>query len=139
MLLNGKRIIFRGVNRHEFHPEKGRAIGEEEMLADIRILKSHNINAVRTSHYPNQSLWYELCDRYGLYLIDEANLESHGRWSLMDGCEPVLACSRLPAGVEGLCGGSCGVYAAAGQESSVGTDLVVRQRVFRREGYPGHE
>lgn len=88
MLLNGKRIIFRGVNRHEFHPEKGRAIGEEEMLADIRILKSYNINAVRTSHYPNQSLWYELCDRYGLYLIDEANLESHGSWSLMDGVDP---------------------------------------------------
>ncbi len=62
MLLNGKRIIFRGVNRHEFHYQKGRAIGKEEMLWDVRFMKQHNINAVRTSHYPNQTLWYRLCD-----------------------------------------------------------------------------
>lgn len=87
MCLNGRRIVFRGVNRHEFHPEKGRAIGEEEMRRDLELLKQNNINAVRTSHYPNQSRWYELCDEYGIYLIDEANLESHGSWSLMNGID----------------------------------------------------
>ena len=88
MLINGKRMVFRGVNRHEFDCRKGRAIGREEMLWDIRFMKRHNINAVRTSHYPNQSLWYHLCDQYGIYLIDEANLESHGSWQKMGQCEP---------------------------------------------------
>lgn len=88
MCLNGKRILFRGVNRHEFHPRRGRAITEEDMLWDIRFMKQNNINAVRTSHYPNQTLWYHLCDRYGIYLIDEANLESHGSWQKMGACEP---------------------------------------------------
>ncbi len=80
MQLNGKRIVFKGVNRHEFSSDKGRAIGREEMLRDIRIMKQHNINAVRTAHYPNQSEWYELCDEYGIYVIDETNLETHGTW-----------------------------------------------------------
>ena len=88
MCLNGKRLVFRGINRHEFDIRKGRAIGEEEMLWDIRFMKQHNINAVRTCHYPNQSRWYELCDQYGIYLIDEANLESHGSWQKMGACEP---------------------------------------------------
>ena len=88
MCLNGKRIVFHGVNRHEFHPERGRAITKEDMLWDIRFLKQNNFNAVRTSHYPNQSLWYELCDRYGIYLIDEANLESHGSWQKLGALEP---------------------------------------------------
>lgn len=80
MLINGKRIVFNGVNRHEFAATKGRAVTEAEMLWDIRFLKQHNINAVRTSHYPNASLWYRLCDRFGVYVIDETNLESHGSW-----------------------------------------------------------
>lgn len=84
MHLNGKRIVFKGVNRHEFDPVRGRAVTEEDMLWDIQFMKQHNINAVRTCHYPNQSRWYELCDEYGIYLIDEANLESHGSWSHMD-------------------------------------------------------
>ena len=88
MLLNGKRIVFKGVNRHEFSHKKGRAISKEEMLWDIKFMKTHNINAVRTSHYPNQSLWYKLCDKYGIYLIDETNLESHGSWQKMGTCEP---------------------------------------------------
>jgi beta-galactosidase len=80
MRLNGRRLVFNGVNRHEFAARHGRAIGEAEMLWDIRFLKQHNINAVRTSHYPNHPLWYRLCDVFGIYLIDEANLESHGSW-----------------------------------------------------------
>lgn len=80
MLLNGKRIIFRGVNRHEFDMRRGRAVTEEDMIYDILFMKRHNINAVRTCHYPNQNLWYRLCDRYGIYLIDETNLETHGSW-----------------------------------------------------------
>ena len=80
MHLNGKRIVFKGVNRHEFSCYHGRAVTKEEMLWDIKFLKQHNFNAVRTSHYPNHSYWYELCDEYGLYVIDETNLESHGTW-----------------------------------------------------------
>lgn len=81
MCLNGKRIVFRGVNRHEFDCRHGRAVTKEDMLWDIRFLKQNNINAVRTSHYPNQSEWYRLCDKYGIYLIDETNMESHGSWA----------------------------------------------------------
>lgn len=88
MCLNGKRLVFCGINRHEFNIRRGRAITEEDMLWDIQFMKQHNINAVRTCHYPNQSLWYELCDQYGIYLIDEANLESHGSWQKMGACEP---------------------------------------------------
>jgi len=80
MKINGRRIVFKGVNRHEFSQDAGRAIGKAEMIRDIELMKAHNINAVRTSHYPNQPLWYELCDEYGLYVIDETNLETHGSW-----------------------------------------------------------
>ena len=80
MKINGKRIVFKGVNRHEFSPDSGRAIGREDMIRDIELMKAYNVNAVRTSHYSNQTLWYELCDEYGLYVIDETNLETHGTW-----------------------------------------------------------
>ncbi|MEM6805667.1 MAG: glycoside hydrolase family 2 TIM barrel-domain containing protein, partial [Bacteroidota bacterium] len=83
LLVNGKAILLKGVNRHEVDPEKGRAITEEGMIEDIKLMKQNNINAVRTSHYPNQTRWYELCDEYGLYLIDEANIESHELRDLM--------------------------------------------------------
>ncbi|WP_229776907.1 glycoside hydrolase family 2 TIM barrel-domain containing protein, partial [Alicyclobacillus cellulosilyticus] len=78
LLVNGVPILFRGVNRHEFHPDFGRAVPYEAMVADIRLMKQHNINAVRTSHYPDDPRWYDLCDEYGLYVIDEADLETHG-------------------------------------------------------------
>lgn len=88
MRLNGERIVFKGVNRHEFNCRLGRSITREDMLWDIRTMKRNNINAVRTSHYPNQTLWYELCDEYGLYVIDEMNLETHGSWQKMGAVEP---------------------------------------------------
>ena len=84
----GKRIIFKGINRHEFDAKTGRAITKEDMLFDIQFMKKNNINAVRTCHYPNNSLWYQLCDAYGIYLIDETNLETHGTWQKLGATDP---------------------------------------------------
>ncbi len=78
--LNGQRIVFHGVNRHEFSSLRGRAVTREETLQDIVTMKQNNINAVRTSHYPNSSMFYELCDEYGIYVLDENNMETHGSW-----------------------------------------------------------
>ncbi len=80
MLLNGRRIVFKGVNRHEWSCRGGRSITREEMLWDVKNLKRHNVNAVRTSHYPNDPYFLSLCDTYGLYVIAETNLETHGTW-----------------------------------------------------------
>lgn len=76
--LNGKPLLIRGVNRHEHHPERGQVVTEEDMVQDILLMKQHNFNAVRCSHYPNVPRWYELCNHYGLYVVDEANIETHG-------------------------------------------------------------
>lgn len=78
LCLNGKPLLIRGVNRHEHHPERGQVMDEATMRRDIELMKQHNFNAVRCSHYPNHPLWYRLCDRYGLYVVDEANIETHG-------------------------------------------------------------
>lgn len=78
--INGKRIVFNGVNRHEFGSLAGRVLTKEETEKDLCIMKQNNINAIRTSHYPNSSMLYRLCDIYGLYVIDEMNLETHGTW-----------------------------------------------------------
>ena len=89
MTLNGKRIVFKGVNRHEFSSKTGRAVTREEVLKDIVTMKQNNINAIRTCHYPDASIIYDLCDEYGLYMIAENNLESHGSWdSAMHGLAP---------------------------------------------------
>ena len=88
MELNGERIVFNGVNRHEWNPASGRAIGPEDMYRAIETFRRNHINAVRTCHYPDQTLWYELCDCNGIYMIDEANLESHGSWQKMGAVEP---------------------------------------------------
>lgn len=82
ILVNGKMILFHGVNRHDHSPENGRTVSKEEMEKDVQIMKSLNVNAVRTSHYPNNPYFYDLCDKYGLYVLAEANVECHGLMSL---------------------------------------------------------
>ncbi|MFH2000423.1 MAG: glycoside hydrolase family 2 TIM barrel-domain containing protein, partial [Planctomycetota bacterium] len=78
LLVNGAAIQVKGVNRHEHDPVTGHYVSKATMLRDIELMKQFNINTVRTCHYPNDPFWYDLCDRYGLYVIDEANIESHG-------------------------------------------------------------
>ena len=80
MTLNGKRIVFKGVNRHEFSSKTGRCVSREELIQDLTTMKRNNINAIRTCHYPDASAIYELCDEYGIYLIAENNMETHGTW-----------------------------------------------------------
>ncbi|MFT6150338.1 MAG: beta-galactosidase/beta-glucuronidase, partial [Saprospiraceae bacterium] len=88
ILVNGKAPYFKGVNRHEFDPKRGRAITEASMITDIKLMKQHNINSVRNAHYPNHYRWYELCDEYGLYVMDEANVEAHHLW-FYEGWKPM--------------------------------------------------
>lgn len=90
--INGRRVIFKGTNRHEFDCRTGRYISEEVMRYDIEMMKRANMNAVRTSHYPNCPRWLELCDEYGLYVIDENNMETHGT-----GGSSIIGCPQLPA------------------------------------------
>ncbi|MBP3720290.1 MAG: DUF4981 domain-containing protein [Clostridia bacterium] len=83
MLINGRRIVFKGVNRHDYCAETGRAVTPEKIRRDLITMKRNNLNAVRTSHYPNSSVLYELCDELGLYVIDECNMETHGVWNMI--------------------------------------------------------
>lgn len=94
-LINGTPVKLLGVNRHEHDPDNGRTVSYGRMLQDIRLMKQFNINTVRNSHYPNDRRWYELCDRYGLYVIDEANIESHGM-----GYDPRTSLGNNPAWLE---------------------------------------
>ena len=92
LLVNGRAILIKGTNRHEHDPDTGHDVTVEQMLRDVTLMKRYNLNAVRTSHYPNATAWYDLCDRYGLYVIDEANIESHGM-----GYEPARTLGNNPA------------------------------------------
>jgi beta-galactosidase len=82
LCVNGKPLLIRGVNRHEHHPQNGHAVNAADMVADIKLMKQNNFNAVRTAHYPNHPRWYELCDELGLYVVDEANIETHGMFPM---------------------------------------------------------
>ena len=84
LLVNGREVILKGVNRHETHPDLGRALSHEVMEQDIRLMKANNINTVRTSHYPNDPYWYELCNKYGMYVVAEANIECHAHQVLTE-------------------------------------------------------
>ncbi len=91
MHLNGKRIVFKGANRHEFCAESGRVLPVKHIVKDLVTMKRNNINAIRTSHYPNRTDFYRLCDEYGFYVIDETNLETHGTWNAILGGKEELA------------------------------------------------
>lgn len=83
LLVNGRPVLVKGVNRHDHHPELGKTVPRETMIKDILLLKQFNFNAVRTCHYPNESIWYDLCDEYGIYVLDEANIEAHDNYSTL--------------------------------------------------------
>ncbi|NKB72311.1 MAG: DUF4981 domain-containing protein [Candidatus Latescibacteria bacterium] len=80
LLINGELVYIKGVNRHDHDPKTGKTVSRQTMLQDILLLKQHNFNAVRSAHYPNDALWYDLCDQYGLYVVDEANIENHDNY-----------------------------------------------------------
>ncbi|MDO4634144.1 MAG: glycoside hydrolase family 2 TIM barrel-domain containing protein [Eubacteriales bacterium] len=91
MHLNGQRIVFNGVNRHDFNVQSGRCVSKEDILKDLLTMKQNNINAVRTCHYPNQTYLYQMCDRLGLYVIDETNIETHGLWDAIESGQEELS------------------------------------------------
>ncbi|SVB82554.1 uncharacterized protein METZ01_LOCUS235408, partial [marine metagenome] len=97
LLVNGTAILIRGVNRHDHHPDSGRVMTREDIQKDILQMKRHNINAIRTSHYPNASCFYDLCDELGMYVVDEANIEAHHHYARL-GNEPVWANQFLSRG-----------------------------------------
>ena len=122
-LINGESIIFKGVNRHEHDPDHGRAITHDRMIQDLILMKQNNINAVRTSHYPNHPKWYDLCDEYGIYVIDECNLESHGLREIIPGSDPnwTEACiDRMINMVERDKNHPCVVVWSLGNEAGMG-------------------
>ena len=125
--INGKSIIFKGTNRHEHDPDNGRAVSVEGMIQDILILKQNNFNSVRTSHYPNHPKWYELCDKYGLYIIDECNLETHGLRRKLPKSDPKWtdACiDRMVSMVERDKNHSCIYMWSLGNEAGFGDNFV---------------
>jgi len=129
VLLNDKPVLIRGVNRHEHDPETGKAVPVERMVEDIRLMKQNNFNAVRNSHYPNASVWYELCNQYGLLVCDEANIETHGFDPLLrnnginPACNPEwLSCmvERAARMVEVNKNHPCIIFWSLGNESGIG-------------------
>lgn len=146
LLLNGKRLVLRGVNRHEFTCDHGRAgMSPEQMQSDLFFMKRNNINAVRTSHYPDSALWYSLCDRYGIYVLDEVNMETHGTWAAggeEKGADTILPGEHrqwLPAlqsRVQGLCARDRNhpsvIVWSVGNESHGGSVVYEMSRLFRK-------
>ncbi|MBD3256156.1 MAG: DUF4981 domain-containing protein [Candidatus Lokiarchaeota archaeon] len=125
-LINGKSIILKGVNRHEHDPDNGRAISYKRMVEDIKIMKRNNINAVRTSHYPNQPKFYELCDQFGLYVLNECNLESHGLREILPSSDPMWknACiDRMVRMVERDKNHPCVIIWSLGNEAGFGDNF----------------
>ena len=146
MTLNGKRIVFKGVNRHEFSSVTGRHVSEEELIKDLKTMKQNNINAIRTCHYPDASPLYRLCDEYGLYLIDETNLESHGSWDTVEetgDISGVVPCDR-PEWLDMMLDRANSMYQrdknhpavliwSCGNESFGGKDIFEMSQFFRKE------
>lgn len=144
MLLNGKRIVFKGINRHEFDYQMGHTLTLSEMIQDIEFMKQHNINAVRTSHYPNDSRWYRLCDEYGIYLIDETNLESHGSWQKLGNLDPEWNVpGNNPKWKDAVCDRANSMFQrdknhasiliwSCGNESYAGEDILAMSNLFHK-------
>ena len=147
MMLNGKRIVFKGVNRHEFSSLTGRHAAREDVVKDIVTMKQNNINAIRTSHYPNDTMVYDLCDEYGLYMIAENNLESHGSWdTVQEGSgeyDGVVPCDR-PEWLSMMLDRVNSMYQrdknhpsiliwSCGNESFGGKDIYEMSRFYRKE------
>ena len=142
MTLNGKRIVFHGVNRHEFDCVGGRHVPLETLMTDLRIMKAMNVNAIRTCHYPNDPLFYRLCDRYGFYVIDETNIETHGTWArqphdpeyVVPGDRPEWLDAVLDRGASMLerdKNHPCVLLWSCGNESFGGADLYALSQYFR--------
>ena len=144
--INGVRVVFKGVNRHDFCGETGRAVTEEKIRRDLLLMKRNNINAVRTSHYPNTSALYRFCDELGLYVIDENNMESHGMWDMVwqgyvgkdqmfpgaqTAWQPLLL-DRIRSVVERDKNHPCVVIWSCGNESLTGPVILEMSREFRR-------
>jgi beta-galactosidase len=126
LYINGKSIILKGVNRHEHDPDHGRAIPLSRMLQDIKIIKQNNINAIRTSHYPNHPKFYELCDKHGIYVLDECNLESHGLRDVLPNSDPLWteACvDRMVRMVERDKNHPCIIIWSLGNEAGYGNNF----------------
>lgn len=141
LLVNGKPIYIKGTNRHEIDPDLGQAIDTKSMINDILLMKRNNINAVRTSHYPNQTEWYSLCDKYGIYLFDEANIEAHGYGS---GAEHRISTgedfaeahvARVSRMVERDKNHASIIVFSLGNESGVGSNFELARK-WLREHYP---
>lgn len=143
ILLNNQRLIIKGVNRHEWNAKSGRVISKADMLQDIEIMKNNHINAVRTSHYPNQTTWYQLCDQKGLYVMAENNLESHGSWQKNSVIEPSynipgslpqwkeVVLNRARNNYELLKNHPSIIFWSLGNESFAGTNLVAMQQYYQ--------
>ncbi len=128
--VNGVAIKLKGVNRHDFHPKTGRAVTEEDMRKDILLMKQHNINAVRTAHYPNAPYFYDLCDKYGMYVIDEADIECHGfeltnryNWIAEDPVWQKVMADRVARMIERDKNHPCILMWSLGNESSFGENF----------------
>jgi len=144
ILVNGQPILIKGVNRHEMDPDHGYAVPYARMVEDITIMKRNNINAVRTSHYPNDPRWYDLCDEYGLYVMDEANLETHGisdspRNPVIDPSFRAAALDRVRGMFERDKNHPSVIFWSLGNENNVDSDFFAQAYAWLKERDPGRK
>lgn len=141
-MLNGQRLILNGVNRHEWDAHRGRAVTAADMQRDLEIFHENHINAVRTCHYPDQPAWYDLCDRQGIYMMAENNLETHGTWQKMGAVEPsynvpgslpqwqLAVLDRAKSNYEMFKNHPAILFWSLGNESYAGEDLVAMDAYY---------
>ncbi|NOX66482.1 MAG: DUF4981 domain-containing protein [Chlorobi bacterium] len=137
-LINGKHVYLKGTDRHEMHPKYGQYIPRETMIKDIKLMKQFNINAVRTSHYPNDPYWYKLCDEYGIYIVDETNLESHGANRILPKSDPkwrAASVDRIKSMIQRDKNHPCVVMWSLGNEAGNG-DNFFAMRDYAHEADP---